>query len=167
MDLDLTDNNEPAADNLTTTELAFSAMAPGDQAQPVNGVTVINNGTLDLHYALYASATDADTKNLKDSLEVTIRAVDTNADNGNCNEFDGAIIDGPTTDIDGSTSPGTFFAIFGDSTAGAQAGDRALAAAASEVLCFRIKLALTAPNSSQNAATTVTWEFRAEQTANN
>jgi len=167
VDIDLTDDNETNADNLANTQLTLSAMAPGDQVQPTVGITVRNNGTLALRYALYASATDADAKNLKDQLEVTIRAVDTNAVNGNCNEFDGAVIYGPTTNIDGSTAAGTFFSIFGDSTAGAQAGDRALAAAASEVLCFRIKLATTAPNSVQNAATTATWEFRAEQTANN
>lgn len=52
-------------------------MAPGDQAQPDNGITVISNGTLNLRYALYASATDADSKNLKDQLEITIRGPDT------------------------------------------------------------------------------------------
>ena len=167
VDIDLTDDNETAADNLVNTQLTSAAMAPGDQIQPTVGIRVINSGTLQLRYALYASATDADTKNLKDSLEVTIRAVDSVTADGDCDDFDGAVIYGPTTNIDGSTAAGTFFAIFGDSTAGAQAGDRTLAAAANEVLCFRIKLATTAPNSSQNAATTVTWEFRAEQTANN
>ena len=167
IDIDLTDDNETLADNLTNTQLTLAAMAPGDQVQPTAGITVTNNGTLALRYALYASATDADTKNLKDQLEVTIRAVDSNAGNGNCNEFDGAVIYGPTTNIDGSTTAGTFFSIYGDSTAGAQAGDRALAATASEVMCFRVKLATSAPNTSQNATTTVTWEFRSEQTANN
>lgn len=167
VDIDLTDDNETAADNLVNTQLTSAAMAPGDQIQPTVGIRVVNSGTLQLRYALYASATDADTKNLKDSLEVTIRAIDSVTADGNCDDFDGAVIFGPTTNIDGATAPGTFFAIFGDSTAGAQAGDRTLAAAANEVLCFRIKLATTAPNSSQNAATTVTWEFRGEQTANN
>ncbi len=167
VDIDLTDDNETAADNLVNTQLTSAAMAPGDQIQPTVGIRVVNNGTLQLRYALYASATDADAKNLKDQLEVTIKGVDTNAGNGNCNEFDGTAIFGPTTNIDGSTAAGTFFAIFGDSTAGAQAGDRTLAAAATEVLCFRIKLATTAPNSSQNAASTLTWEFRGEQTTNN
>jgi len=167
LDIDLTDDNETDADNLTSTQLTLSGMAPGDQVQPTVGITAKNNGTLALRYALYASATDADSKNLKDQLEVTIRAVDSNAGNGNCNEFDGAVIDGPTSDIDGATAPGTFFSIYGDSAAGAQAGDRALAAAASEVLCFRVRLLTTAPNSVQSATTTITWEFRAEQTANN
>ena len=167
VDIDLTDDNETDADNLANTQLTLSNMAPGDQVQPTVGITAKNNGTLALRYALYASATDADAKNLKDQLEVTIRAVDTNAANGNCNEFDGAVIDGPASDIDGVTAPGTFFSIYGDSAAGAQGGDRPLAAAASEVLCFRVKLLLTAPNTVQNATTTVTWEFRAEQTANN
>jgi len=167
LDIDLTDNNETNADNLTTTELTMSAMSPGDQVQPTGGITVRNNGTLALRYALYASATDADSKNLKDQLEVTIRAVDSVTADGNCEDFDGAVIYGPTTNIDGTTTAGTAFVIFGDSTAGAHTGDRALAAAASEVLCFRVKLPTTAPNSVQNATTTITWEFRAEQTANN
>jgi predicted ribosomally synthesized peptide with SipW-like signal peptide len=167
IDIDLTDDNETNADNLTNTQLTIGAMAPGDQVQPTGGITVRNNGTLALRYAFYASATDADAKNLKDQLEVTIRAIDVTVPATPCDNFDGAVIYGPTTNIDGATAAGTFFIIFGDSTAGAQAGDRALAAAASEILCFRVKLATSAPNSSQNAATTITWEFRAEQTANN
>jgi hypothetical protein len=173
VDLDLTDNNETAADNLATTELTFSAMAPGDQAQPNNGITVISNGTLNLRYALYASATDADAKNLKDQLEITIRGPDTaGANTGEtpvlqCDDFDGTLISGPTTNFDGAAAAGTFVSIFGDSTAGAQTGDRALTAGTNEVLCFRVKLPTTAPNSVQDATTTVTWEFRAEQTKNN
>jgi len=167
LDVDLSDDNETNVDNLVTTQLTLSNMAPGDQVQPTVGITVRNTGSLALRYALYASATDADALNLKDQLEVTIRAVDTVTADGNCDDFDGAVIDGPTSNIDGSTAPGTFFSIFGNSAAGPDGGDRPLAATVSEVLCFRVMLPTTATNSVQNATTTITWEFRAEQTANN
>ncbi len=173
VDIDLTDNNETAADNLANTELTLSAMAPGDTVRPDNGITVLNNGTLNLRYALYLSATDADAKNLKDQLEITIKGPDSAAANlgevpvKQCDDFDGTSIYAATTNWDGSASAGTFVSIFGDSTAGAQAGDRALSTGSNEVLCIQVKLASTAPNSIQNATTTLTWEFRSEQTANN
>jgi len=168
VDVDLTDDNETAADNLVNTQITASALAPGDQIQPNAGITVISNGTLNLRYALYLSATDADAKNLKDQLEITIKSIDVTTPATPCDNFDGTTtIYGPTTNWDGAAAAGTFVSIFGDSTAGAHAGDRTLNAGTNEVLCFRVKLALTAPNSSQNATTTFTWEFRAEQTANN
>jgi hypothetical protein len=48
-----------------------------------------------------------------------------------------------------------------------QAGDRALAGGTSENLCFRATLPLTTGNTFQNASTSVTFTFAAEQTANN
>jgi len=173
VDLDLSDSNETNADDLATSDLTLSAMAPGDQVQPDNGITARNNGSLNLRYALYAKATDADSKHLKDQLEITIREPDTSGANSGespvlqCNDFDGTAIYGATTNFDGSAVADTYVAIFGDSVSGAHAGDRALTASASEVLCFRVKLATTAPNSVQGATTTLTFEFRAEQTKNN
>ena len=58
-------------------------------------------------------------------------------------------------------------ASFGNPAQGSQAGDRALAAAANETLCFQATLPLTTTNAYQGAATTTTFTFTAEQTANN
>ena len=167
LDIDLSDNNETDQDNLVNTQLTLSNMAPGDQVQPTVGITVRNNGSLALRYALYASATDADARNLKDELEVTIRAIDTVTADGNCDDFDGVVIYGPTANWDGAAAANTFVAIFGNSAAGPDSGDRTLAASVSEVLCIRVRLPITAGNAVQNATTTITWEFRAEQTINN
>jgi len=57
--------------------------------------------------------------------------------------------------------------IFGNPAQGAQAGDRNLAVSASETLCFRVALPLSTGNAYKNAATTATFTFDAEQTANN
>lgn len=168
VDIDLTDSNETAADNLTTSDITFVTMAPGDQSQPNGGITVINSGSLDLRYALYVAATDADSKNLKDQLEITIKTIDVTTPATPCDNFDGATtLYGPTANFDGAAAAGTFVALLGDSTAGPQAGDRPLNTATNEVLCFRVKLPTTAGNSVQNATTTLTFEFRAEQTKNN
>jgi hypothetical protein len=74
-----------------------------------------------------------------------------------CAAFDG------TTIYTGALSA----AAFGSNVAGAQAGDRTLAGAASETLCFRASLALASGNAFQGATTTTTFTFDSEQTANN
>ena len=58
-------------------------------------------------------------------------------------------------------------AAVGSSAQGANAGDRNLAAGASEVLCFRVSLALSTGNAFQGATSAATFTFDAEQTANN
>jgi len=58
-------------------------------------------------------------------------------------------------------------ALFGSSAQGSQPGDRTLAAASSEVLCFQVGLPIATGNALQGAASDVTFTFDAEQTANN
>lgn len=55
----------------------------------------------------------------------------------------------------------------GNPAPGHQAGDRALAALANETLCFQASLPLATGNVYQSTATTATFTFIAEQTANN
>ena len=50
---------------------------------------------------------------------------------------------------------------------GANAGDRNVASGGSDSLCFSWSFPLSSDNSYQNAATTATFTFAAEQTANN
>jgi hypothetical protein len=58
-------------------------------------------------------------------------------------------------------------AAFGDPQVGANVGDRELAGGASETLCFRVTLPVDTDVLYQNASTSVTFTFSAEQTANN
>jgi len=130
--------------------VTFSNMAPGDSV--TGQLTLTNSGTLQLRYAMTTSATNDDAKNLRDQLQLTIKTLGTD-----CNTFDGIQL------YTGTLASG----VIGDAAQGAQAGDRTLAAQGSESLCFRVQLPLSTGNSFQNAATTATFTFQAEQTANN
>ena len=130
--------------------LTSSALMPGDT---IDGTLVVSNtGTGALRYAMSSSSTNTDSKDLRSQMTLAIKTLGTN-----CATFDGTSI------YSGSLNASAF----GSATAGADAGDRALAAAASETLCFRASLPLATGNTYQGAATTTTFTFDAEQTANN
>jgi hypothetical protein len=124
-----------------------TAMVPGDSV--TQALTIDNDGTASLRYALSTVASDP----LGDALTLEIKTIGTD-----CATFDGTAVLAATT-LDGAG--------FGSSAQGAQAGDRTLAAAASEVLCFRVALPLATGNALQAATSDVTFTFDAEQTANN
>jgi hypothetical protein len=133
-----------------TAALTASNMMPGDT---VNGsITVANNGTAQLRYAMSSSSTDTDGKALRDQLQLTVKSTGTS-----CAAFDGSTL------YNGALNG----AAFGSSAAGAQAGDRTLDAGTNEALCFRATLPLATGNAYQGATTTATFTFDAEQTANN
>ena len=135
-----------------------SAMMPGDSVtQPL---TVNNDGSAELRYAISASATDPDSQALKDQLTLTIKSVDSTTPGVPCDDFDGTQL--YSGDLDGTTG-----ALVGDNSQGAQAGDRVIAASSSEVLCFEVSLPLATGNSAQDTSTEATFTFDAEQTANN
>lgn len=138
-----------------TAVVTASAMAPGDQVTAP--LTVGNSGTLEFRYALVSTTTE-DT--LASELVLTVKTGVTTCDDANWSATGSTLYNG----LLGST--GTT-AIFGDPTQGAQAGDRVLAAGASEVLCFNVTLPLSASNASEGQTTTATFTFDAEQTANN
>ena len=134
-------------------------MAPGDQV--TEPITVTNAGTPALRYAVTSTTTE-DT--LAAQLDLTIWDEAEEGDAGTtCNSTAPAsVLYGPaelgsTTGID----------VIGDATLGAQRGDRTLAAGASEVLCFRVSMPLSWDSTSQNLTTVPTYDFHAEQTANN
>ena len=134
----------------TTALLTASALMPGDS---VNGTLVMSNaGTAQLRYAMTASATNADGLGLASQLSVAIRTLGTS-----CAAFDGSLL------FSGAIGS----AFIGSPSTGGQAGDRVLAGATSETLCFRATLPLATGNGYQNASTTATFTFDAEQTANN
>jgi hypothetical protein len=138
-----------------TAVFTATAMAPGDEVTAP--IDVANNGTLELRYALTSSTTE-DT--LAGQLVMTIREGVTTCDNTNWDLSGTEIYSG----VLGSTGA---TAILGDAAVGAQAGDRTLASLASEVLCVNVALPLAATNASQGLSTTATFNFLAEQTANN
>ena len=152
------DATKIAALNLTT-----SALMPGDSVR--SSVAVENDGTAQLRYAVSQTSTNADAKALRDALLLVVRTEDTGTgafgtDGDYCDDANG-------TSVRASAAIGASGNIVGDPAQGANTGDRTLAAGASEVLCFYVSLAISAPNSSQGATTTSTFTFAAEQTANN
>jgi predicted ribosomally synthesized peptide with SipW-like signal peptide len=141
----------------TSALISFSNMFPGDSVTAP--LTVSNGGSGQLRYAMTSSSTNTDTKALRDQLTLTVKAKDT--DTSGCGNFNGATL--YTGAISG--------AYFGSTNPGADSGDRTLnvnpASGWNEILCFRASLPIGTGNAFQNATTTTTFTFTAEQTANN
>lgn len=130
-----------------TVAFTVAAMMPGDAS--TQALTIANAGTGELRYSLATVATNT----LGDALNLTVKTLGTS-----CATFDGTTVLAATP-LDG--------AAIGSATQGADVGDRVLAAATSEVLCFRVSLPLTTDNTAQGISSAVTFTFDAEQTANN
>jgi hypothetical protein len=141
-----------------STALTFSGIFPGEQV--TNSLVVTNNGNATLRYAISSSATNTDTKGLKDQLVLTIKTIDATTPGVPCDDFDGTQL--YTGDLDSTAGK-----LVGDSAQGAQAGDRSVSVSSSETLCFRVALPSGTAVSFQGATTTATFTFDAEQTANN
>jgi hypothetical protein len=145
-----------------TAILTSANMMPGDSVPtgvPGQAVTISNTGTGALRYAISGTSTDADSKHLNTQLLVTVKQPDGNA-GSSCTLMTGntlfsAVV--PTAGVN----------MVGDPTQGNQAGDRTLAAATSETLCFKASLPLATTNAYQGATSTYTFTFAAEQTSNN
>ena len=136
--------------------LTTSNLIPGDTV--TDDVVVENDGSSQLRYAVSASTTNPDTKDLRSQLTLTVKGVD--VDGITCGSFDG-------TSILAATVLGATTTILGSPTQGAQAGDRNLAAAANETLCFRVTLPSGTGNAFQSATAVTTFTFDAEQTSSN
>jgi len=156
-----TDTETVATNSFTTATLDLAAspasavvsssnLQPGDE---INGpLTISNSGSVTLRYSMTTTATDADGKALKNLMTLTIKTSGTS-----CAAFDG------TTLFTGVIAS----AALGNVAVGQQTGDRQLVAAGSEQLCFRAAMPDSAGNAYQQAATTATFTFAAEQTAHN
>ncbi len=140
----------PATAVLTATD-----MAPGDQV--TNNLNVSNSGSLEFRYSMTSTTTE-DT--LAAELVLTVKSGVTTCDDANW-QATGSVL------YSGVLGTAATINVLGDPTQGAQAGDRVLAAAANENLCFNVTLPTSAPNSVQGLSTTATFTFDAEQTANN
>jgi hypothetical protein len=130
-----------------TTVFTPGVVMPGDVGEQT--VTVANTGTGALRYAMTGSATNTDGKGLRSQLNLTIDA-------GPCGATTASIYSG--------TLQG---AAFGSSAQGFQTGDRSVAAGTNDLLCFAWDLPLSTGNTFQDANTTATFTFDAEQTKNN
>lgn len=140
-------DTSPASAAVTLTN-----MAPGDSV--ISPLIITNNGSLPMRYAMSTATTNVDAKGLAGQLQLTIRLKTASL----CSAEDGVILYGP-----GALSGG----LIGSNAQGAQAGDRTLASSASETLCYKVALPIATGNAFQNASTTATFTFDAEQTANN
>ncbi|HEX2194838.1 MAG TPA: TasA family protein [Candidatus Limnocylindria bacterium] len=138
--------------------LTSTAMMPGDSI--TDDVVVENDGTAELRYAMTTATTNPDGQALRDVLTLTVRQVDTTTPGTPCDDFNGSV-------VLAATPLGAAAAGFGDPTAGADTGDRTLAAGSSETLCFRVSLPSGTGNAYEGASATTTFSFDAEQTANN
>ena len=145
--------------NPTSALVSLTGMMPGDSV--TDDLVVTNQpGSGALRYAISSTATDPDSKALKDQLALVIKTIDATAPATPCDDFDGTQL--YSGDLDSPTGK-----LVGDSSQGSQAGDRSLGTGASETLCFRVSLPLSTGDAFQSASTTTTFTFDAEQTANN
>jgi len=140
---------------------AVTAAVPGDKA--TGTLTVTNAGTLSLRYAVSGTNTDA-TLSAGMNLRIGLKG--------------GAGCDFPYHNDNGTTTSLTddtqLYAgllnvalLMGSSAQGDDAGDRTLAASATDDLCFAVVLPDTATNSVAGLSNTTTFTFDSEQTVNN
>jgi len=148
----------------STALVTFSNMAPGDQVTAP--LTVSNDGSLQLRYAITDTATNADSKALAGQLQLTIKSGVTTCTNAGFG-LSGTIINNGGAAFALANTDGSSKNLVGDPATLSQTGDRTLNAAANEVLCFNVSLPSSTGNAFQNATTTATFTFAAEQTANN
>lgn len=147
---------------------AVSNMAPGD-TEGAYEVTVANTGSLEYRYAITSTSTEdtlaaqLDLWVWEESAEDDITLLGTA---GTCDATPGT---GIATYLYGPAALGSTATtkLVGDPAQGSQAGERVLAAAASEVLCFSVELPGTTGNAFEGLTTATDFGFEAEQTANN
>lgn len=135
-----------ADDAYAFTSIEMSNMKPGDVKYAP--LTIANNGTLDFSYTMATSATNADSKALRDQLTLGIKKVATAA------ACDSAGV-GYTASLDTMTASGAL--------SSAAISSRSLSAGASEVACFRVELPSSSSDTFQGATTTATFTFSATQ----
>lgn len=144
--------------SINTLPVTLRGMMPGDSlTQPV---VLHNEGTAQLLYAVSTATTDPDGKSLRDVLTLTIKTIDATTPADPCDDFDG-------TTLLPSVVLGASRARLGDPRTGADAGDRTLAGGASETLCYRISLQLSAGNEYQGATASAALTLQAEEAATN
>ena len=148
--------------------LTFSSgvMVPGDSKK--SPVIVENDGSSELRYSITTASTDTSSPNggaLYEVLTLAIRQPDTGT---GAFGTDGDYCDDETgTSVETATALGAGSTVVGNTTAGVQSDERAVAGGSSEVLCFEVELPSATGNTYQGASTTTTFTFDAEKTAHN
>lgn len=142
-----------------TAAITMATMAPGDTVTAP--LTVSNDGSLAQRYSVLSTTDATDANFLAAQLQMTIKTGVTACTNAGFTATGTSV---RAAGVLGSTA-GT--KVIGDPAAGAQTGDRTLAAGASEVLCIQVSLPSATGNSYQGKTTTATFRFDAEQTVNN
>lgn len=140
--VDLLVSNE-VDDAYDFTSLQMSNMKPGDVTYAP--LTIANNGSLSFSYAMSTSATNADSKGLRDQLTLGVRKVAGTCDATTYGAASGADI----LVAEGALSAGTI-------------ASRTLASG-NEVLCFKVLLPSGSGDGFQGATTTATFTFSATQ----
>ena len=130
-----------------TVAFTVANMMPGDTN--TQALTIANAGTAQLRYAMTAAATNT----LGTTLTLTVKTLGTS-----CALFDGTSVLAATV-LNGAT--------IGSPLQGPDTGDRTLAGATNEVLCFRVTLPGNTGNLLQGITSAATFTFDAEQVANN
>jgi hypothetical protein len=132
-----------------STAFTATGIMPGDTGTQI--VDVKNNGTSQLRYAM-STAISGDTKGLAGQMQLVIT--------------DGAVSGGVCTGnvLNTSSLSG---AKLGSNAQGAQTGDRSVDAGLTDSLCFQWTFPKSSDDTFQGAATSATFTFDAEQTANN
>jgi predicted ribosomally synthesized peptide with SipW-like signal peptide len=130
------------------TSIEMSNMKPGDVMYAP--LTIANNGSLSFGYSMATSATNADSKALRDQLTLGVKKV----------------VDAATCDSAGvgyAASVTTLVSEGALSVAAVSSRTLASGASGSEVLCFRVSLPSGADDTYQGATTTATFTFSATQ----
>ena len=143
-----------------TAAVTAGNLAPGDNMY--GQVTVSNTGTLSERYSVLGTSDATDNNFLAAQLQLTIKTGVTSCTAAGFGAAGSAVVSGPTPF--GSTT-GT--KLLGDAATGTQAGDRTLAAGATENLCIQVSLPSVTGNPYQGKSTTAVFRFDSEQTANN
>ena len=142
---------------------AVADAMPGD-ISGTGSLTVTNDGSAELRYAVTGANTDATL-----SAGMNLRIGEEGTTPG-C-EFPYHLANGTdivlTDDVELFTGTLDTAVLIGSNAQGADSGDRVLAASATEVLCFAVVLPENAANSLQSLTNVTTFTFDSEQTANN
>jgi hypothetical protein len=130
-----------------STVFTATDILPGDSGSQT--VVVSNVGTGQLRYAMSSVSTNTDLKGLAGQMTMLVK--------------DGACPSTGATLYTGSLGA----AFFGSATQGADTNDQVINAGATQSLCFEWSFPIGSGNAFQAAATSTTFTFDAEQTANN
>jgi hypothetical protein len=135
--------NSEGDDDYAFTSIEMSNMKPGDVTYAP--LTIANNGSLSFSYSMATSATNADSKALRDQLTLGIRKVASTCDATTYGAASGASI------------------LFAEAALSGGAISSRTLASGNEVLCYKVLLPSGSGDSFQGATTTATFTFSATQ----